>query len=235
LVIVVIRPTPATLSDSTGNLMKQRRDINQAWQPGDPDRWRRRVLWLRWPVTLVAGAAITILLMVDALSFGMQLALGLSAASLVLIFMRLVWVAHRRRRSWRYDDSVVEPPLARPVSALVEEREWTIPSHPLIRYPLAFALAGFMYWVLVFHAMRLPAYWLVLLLVLTVISLWCWRQPLGLVLILGIGIALLSAGNWILTNLSIGMIAGLAIFILILAGWLLRIARNYLAKGQQDA
>lgn len=215
--------------------MKQRRDINQAWQPGDPDRWRRRVLWLRWPVALVAGAAITILLAVDALSFGMQLALGLSAASLVLIFMRLVWVAHRRRRSWRYDDSVVEPPLARPVSALVEEREWTIPSHPLIRYPLAFALAGFMYWVLVFHAMRLPAYWLVLLLVLTVISLWCWRQPLGLVLILGIGIALLSAGNWILTNLSIGMIVGLAIFILILAGWLLRIARNYLAKGQQDA
>lgn len=183
--------------------MKQRRDINQAWQPGDPNRHRRLALWLRWPVAIFAGAAITTLQTVDALRFGVQLALGLSAACLVLIFIQLVGVARRRRRSWRYDDRVVEPPLARPVSPLVEEREWTMPSHPLIRYPLALGLAGFMYWVLV--------------------------------LILGIGIALLSAGNWILTNLSTGMIAGLAIFILILAGWLLRIARNYLAKGQQDA
>ena len=216
-------------------MMKQRRDINQAWQPGDPDRRRRLALWLRWPVAILAGVAITTLLTVDALRFGVQLALGLSAACLVLIFMQLVRGARQRRRSWRYDDRVVEPPLARPVSPLVEEREWTMPSHPLIRYPLALGLTSFMYWALVFHAMRLSAYWLVLLLVLTVISLWCWRQPLGLVLILGVGIALLSAGNWILTNLTAGMIAWLAVFILILAGWLLRVVRNYLAKGQQDA
>ena len=102
-----------------------------------------------------------------------------------------------------------EPQLSRPVSSMYEEREWNWPSHPLIRYPLALVLMVFVYWVLVLNQMKVPGHWLISLVLLTLVSIWCWREPLLLVLIVVFGVGLLTIVGWIVMNLSFGAMLGL--------------------------
>lgn len=194
--------------------MKQQRYLDKPWQPGAPT-WRKRLVRpLRWLVICCALAAIGSGLFL-ATGLNIWWKLGLGAIVPVQIILMSMLSARRKRHSWRRDDSVFEPRLPAPVSALYEEREWTLPSHPLIRYPMTFVLIGFMHWTLVQNQMNLPGHWLVLLVVLSLVCLWSWREPLLLVLTVGAGVGLLALAIWIV---SLPALTALALFILILAG-----------------
>jgi hypothetical protein len=74
-----------------------------------------------------------------------------------------------------------------------------------------------LYWVLVVHGMQLPGSWLVGTVVLTLANLWVWREPLLLVLIVGVGVALLALIRWLVQTLSLlGAIAALLIIAAVL-------------------
>jgi len=51
--------------------------------------------------------------------------------------------------------------------------------------------------------MQLPGSWLVGTVILTLANLWVWREPLLLVLIVGLGVALLALIRWVVQNLSL--------------------------------
>jgi hypothetical protein len=57
--------------------------------------------------------------------------------------------------------------------------------------------------------MKMPGHWLVSLVLMTLVSLWCWREPLLLVLIVILGVGLLALVGWVITNLSVGAMLGL--------------------------
>jgi membrane protein YdbS with pleckstrin-like domain len=178
--------------------MKQQRYLDKPWQPGVPT-WRKRLLKpLRWLVIASALAGIAVALyFASGLNLWWKLALG--AIVPVLMLLLSLQSARRKRHSWRRDDSVFEPRLPSPISALYEEREWTLPSHPLIRYPMTLLLIGFMYWTLVLNQMNLPGQWLVLLVLLSLACLWAWREPLLLVLMVGTGVSMLAIIGWIVS------------------------------------
>jgi hypothetical protein len=115
-----------------------------------------------------------------------------------------------------------EPQLPRPISSIPEEYEWQLPSHPLIRAPLAVALIVLLYWVLVIHAMQMPGSWLVGTVVLALINLWVWREPLLLVLIVAIGVTVLALIGWVVQTLPlIGTIAAvMMIAAVVIALWM---------------
>lgn len=186
--------------------MKQNRDIDRVWERDLPV-WRR---WLAGPIRwvgLLCGLLFSggTLLLANELSLVWQIALwivaGLFAISMLLIIMKRRSI----QRSWRQDDSVFEPSPGRSLSPLYAEQEWSLPSHPFIRYPLSLILIWAMYWMLVVHQMKLPGHFLVALVVLVVVSLWCWREPLLLVLMVIIGVALLSLISW-MTSLPLPVI-----------------------------
>jgi hypothetical protein len=103
-----------------------------------------------------------------------------------------------------------EPQLPRPISSIPEEYEWQLPSHPLIRAPLAIALTAVLYWVLVVHGMQLPGSWLVGTAVLALANLWVWREPLLLVFIVAVAVIILALIRWIVQTLPLmGAIAAL--------------------------
>jgi hypothetical protein len=194
--------------------MKQQRYVDKPWPPGVP-AWRKRLVRpLRWlviaSILAVIGAA---LFFASGLNIWWKLALGLPFPLLILLLPLLA--ARRKSRSWRCDDSVFEPRLPAPISALYEEREWALPSHPLIRYPLTLVLIGFMYWTLILNQMNLPGHWLVLLVLLWLVCLWSWREPLLLVLMVGTGVSLLTVAGWII---SLPLLYGAALSVLILIG-----------------
>lgn len=177
--------------------MKQQRYFDKPWQPGVP-AWRKRLIRpLRWLVIACVLAAISTVLFYSPLDNLSKL--GLGAIAPVLIVLVKVRTARRKRRSWRSDDSVFEPRLPSPISALYEEREWTLPSHPLIRYPMTFVLIGFMYWTMIINQMNLPGHWLVLLVLLLLACLWAWREPLLLILMVGVGVSVLALIGWVMS------------------------------------
>jgi hypothetical protein len=137
---------------------------------------------------------------------------SITAGLLVLTIGWTKWSDRRRQRRWRRDGILFEPQLPRPISSIPEEYEWQLPSHPLIRAPLAAALMALLYWVLVVHGMQLPGSWLVGTVILTLANLWVWREPLLLVLIVGVGVTLLALIRWLVQTLSLlGAIATLLI------------------------
>jgi hypothetical protein len=137
------------------------------------------------------------------------------------------WSGRRRQRRWRRDGILFEPQLPRPISSIPEEYEWQLPSHPLIRAPLAVALMALLYWVLVVHGMQLPGSWLVGTVILTLANLWVWREPLLLVLIVGVGVTLLALIRWLVQTLSLlGAIAALLIITAALVALWLKIRKR---------
>ena len=183
--------------------MKQGSGIGMMSGTGEEDARSRRLRRLRW---------IVILLVIVGMGYGAR-RVGLVtalievwliiASLLVLIIAWTRWSDYRRQRRWRRDGILFEPQLPRPISSIPEEYEWQLPSDPLIRVPLAVALMALLYWVLVVHGMQLPGSWLVGTVILTLANLWAWREPLLLVLIVGVGVALLALIRWVVQNLSL--------------------------------
>lgn len=130
--------------------------------------------------------------------------LGLAIALIFLLFKN-----RPKKSSWRNDDLVFEPELSRPVSNIDQELEWKWTNHPLIRFPLAFALIPLIYWVLVIHKMKLPGSWLVGVAIFTLLTIWSWHEPLILMLLVGSGVGILFVAGWVINNLDLYEIAGL--------------------------
>ena len=200
--------------------MKQGSGIGMMSGTGEEDARSRRLRRLRW---------IVILLVIVGMGYGarrMGLVTALTevwliiASLLVLIIAWTRWSDYRRQRRWRRDGILFEPQLPRPISSIPEEYEWQLPSDPLIRVPLAVALMALLYWVLVVHGMQLPGSWLVGTVILTLANLWVWREPLLLVLIVGVGVALLALIRWVVQNLSL---MGAVVLLLIIVAALIAV------------
>lgn len=192
--------------------MKQGGGIRMISGAGEDDARSRRLRRLRWVLILLLIVGIGFLArrvgLVETLSEALLIMVGL----LMLTIGWTKWLDRRRQRRWRRDGILFEPQLPRPISSIPEEYEWQLPSHPLIRAPLAVALMALLYWVLVVHGMQLPGSWLVGTVILTLANLWVWREPLLLVLIVGVGVTLLALIRWLVQTLSLlGAIAALLI------------------------
>ena len=207
--------------------MKQGSGIGMMSGTGEEDARSRRLRRLRW---------IVILLVIVGMGYGAR-RVGLVtalievwliiASLLVLIIAWTRWSDYRRQRRWRRDGILFEPQLPRPISSIPEEYEWQLPSDPLIRVPLAVALMALLYWVLVVHGMQLPGSWLVGTVILTLANLWVWREPLLLVLIVGVGVTLLALIRWLVQTLSLlGAIAALLIIAAALVALWLKIRQR---------
>jgi hypothetical protein len=188
---------------SEGGLMKQS-GIRMMSDTGEDDARSRRLRWFRW---------VLIVLLVVGLGF-LARRIGLVwliiASLLVMTIVWTKWSSRRRQRRWRRDGILFEPQLPRPISSIPEEYEWQLPSHPLIRAPLAIALTAVLYWVLVVHGMQLPGSWLVGTAVLALANLWVWREPLLLVFIVAVAVIVLALIRWIVQTLPLmGAIAAL--------------------------
>jgi len=197
--------------------MKQGGGIRMISGAGEDDARSRRLRRLRWVLILLLIVGIGFLArrvgLVETLSEALLIMVGL----VMLTIGWTKWSDRRRQRRWRRDGILFEPQLPRPISSIPEEYEWQLPSHPLIRAPLAVALMALLYWVLVVHGMQLPGSWLVGTVILTLANLWVWREPLLLVLIVGVGVALLALIRWLVQTLSLlGAIAALLIIAAVL-------------------
>lgn len=200
--------------------MKQGSGIGMMSGTGEEDARSRRLRRLRW---------IVILLVIVGMGYGAR-RVGLVtalievwliiASLLVLIIAWTRWSDYQRQRRWRRDGILFEPQLPRPISSIPEEYEWQLPSDPLIRVPLAVALMALLYWVLVVHGMQLPGSWLVGTVILTLANLWIWREPLLLVLIVGVGVGLLALIRWVVQNLSL---MGAVVLLLIIVAALIAV------------
>lgn len=135
---------------------------------------------------------------------------------LAIVLLLILYINRPKKSGWHNDDLVFEPELARPVSSMEQELEWKWTNHPLIRFPLAFALIPLIYWVLVIHKMKLPGSYLVGIAVFTLITIWTWHEPLILMLLVGSGVGLLYIGGWVITHLELTEIVGLLCFIALL-------------------
>ncbi len=182
--------------------MKQRNDTDTLWSSGAADKRQRRLQRLRLGLgcALLVGLGVLLHRGQVAAPWG---AVALPLALWVLVWLLSRWSARRKQRRWRRDGLLFEPPLPKPISAIPIEREWRWPLHPLIRVPLALALIVTMYWVLVMHQMQLPGHWLILAIILALVNFWSWREPLLLVLIVTVGVALLSLFGWIIDGLPL--------------------------------
>ena len=207
--------------------MKQGGGIRMISGAGEDDARSRRLRRLRWVLILLLIVGIGFLArrvgLVETLSEALLIMVGL----LMLTIGWTKWSDRRRQRRWRRDGILFEPQLPRPISSIPEEYEWQLPSHPLIRAPLAVALMALLYWVLVVHGMQLPGSWLVGTVILTLANLWVWREPLLLVLIVGVGVTLLALIRWLVQTLSLlGAIAALLIITAALVALWLKIRKR---------
>ncbi len=202
--------------------MKQGGGIRMINGADEEDARSRRLRWFRW---------VLILLLIVGMGFlarRMGLVETFSEASLIMVGLLVLtigwttWSGRRRQRRWRRDGILFEPQLPRPISSIPEEYEWHLPSNSLIRAPLTVALMALLYWVLVVHGMQLPGSWLVGTVILTLANLWVWREPLLLVLIVGVGVTLLALIRWLVQTLSLlsAVVALLIITAALIALWI---------------
>lgn len=208
--------------------MKQQRGIDMDWQ-AEPDvprrRWLRR---LRWPFGLAVLAALG---WFSGLTRGWpDIALLLGSVTMVILLLQ-ARAARGNQRRWRNDSRLFEPPLPKPISAVPVTTEWQWPSHPLISIPLALVMIACLYWVLVVHQMQVPGGWLVAALLLALVNLWSWRQPLLWAAIVSIGVALSALVRWMVESLTLPG----ALLVLCLAGALATWAiRKIVKRNRKD-
>lgn len=192
--------------------MKQDSGIDQAWQK-DSDTPRRR--WLRW--LLGSGSVVALAWALGFARDPVDLA-ALLAVCIVPVFLWQRWRTRLAERRWRRDAILFEPPLPKPVSRIDDEREWRWPAHPLVRISLAIGSTGLLYWALVLHQLQLPALWLVGTAVVVLFSLWCWREPVVLVLMMAAGVALLALLRWLSDLLTVAGAIGVLLAVLAAGG-----------------
>ena len=179
---------------------------------GEEDARSRRLRRLRWVLIVLLIVGIGVLARRTGLVATLMEVWLIIASLLVLVIVWTKWSNRRRQRRWRRDGILFEPQLPRPISSIPEEYEWQLPSHPLIRAPLAIALTAVLYWVLVVHGMQLPGSWLVGTAVLALVNLWLWREPLLLVFIVALAVFILALIRWIVQTLPLmGAIAALLV------------------------
>lgn len=214
--------TSGVSGQSESGVMRQDSGIGAMGSAGEEDARGRRLRRLRWALFLVAIIGMGFLARTLGLVTSTASVWLIIAGLLLLTFVWTHWSDRRRQRRWRRDGILFEPQLPRPISSIPEEYEWQLPSHPLIRAPLAVALIVLLYWVLVVHAMQMPGSWLVGTVVLALINLWVWREPLLLVLIVAIGVTVLALIGWVVQTLPlIGTIAAvMMIAAVVIALWM---------------
>ena len=196
--------------------MKQGGGIRMISGTGEDDARSRRLRRLRWGLILLMVVGIGFLARRMGLVATLIEVWLIIASLLVLTIGWTKWSDRRRQRRWRRDGILFEPQLPRPISSIPEEYEWQLPSHPLIRAPLAIALTAVLYWVLVVHGMQLPGSWLVGTAVLALVNLWLWREPLLLVFIVALAVVILALIRWIVQTLP--LMGAIAVLLLIAAG-----------------
>ena len=195
--------------------MKQGGGIRMISGTGEGDARSRRLRRLRWGLILLLVVGIGFLARRMGLVATLIEVWLIIAGLLVLTIGWTKWSDRRRQRRWRRDGILFEPQLPRPISSIPEEYEWQLPSHPLIRAPLAIALTAVLYWVLVVHGMQLPGSWLVGTAVLALVNLWVWREPLLLVFIVALAVVILALIRWIVQTLP--LMGAIAVLLLIAA------------------
>ena len=196
--------------------MKQGGGIRMISGTGEDDARSRRLRRLRWGLILLMVVGIGFLARRMGLVATLIEVWLIIASLLVLTIGWTKWSDRRRQRRWRRDGILFEPQLPRPISSIPEEYEWQLPSHPLIRAPLAIALTAVLYWVLVVHGMQLPGSWLVGTAVLALVNLWVWREPVLLVFIVALAVVILALIRWIVQTLP--LMGAIAVLLLIAAG-----------------
>ena len=195
--------------------MKQGGGIRTISDTIEDDARGRRLRRFRWALILLLMVGIGFLARRTGLVATLYEVGLIIAGLLVLTIGWTKWSNRRRQRRWRRDGILFEPQLSRPISSIPEEYEWQLPSHPLIRAPLAIALTAVLYWVLVVHGMQLPGGWLVGTAVLALVNLWVWREPLLLVFIVALAVVILALIRWIVQTLP--LMAAIAMLLIIAA------------------
>ncbi|MEO0313980.1 MAG: hypothetical protein RI928_436 [Pseudomonadota bacterium] len=211
--------------------MKQGSSIGTITGAGEDDARSRRLRRIRWAFLLLAIVGVGWFARRIGLVANLVEVCLIIASLLVLVIGWTKWSDRRRQRRWRRDGILFEPQLPRPISSIPEEYEWQLPSHPLIRAPLAVALTALLYWVLVVHGMQLPGSWLVGTAVLTLVNLWVWREPLLLVFIVALAVLILALIRWVVQTLPVlGAIAALLMIAVVLFALWVKI-RQRLSMG----
>lgn len=191
--------------------MNQGRDFRTISGAEDDERRSRRMRRLGWALTALAIAGAGALSrLVGWVTSGWEIG-GVMAGLLVLVVVWRKWSVRRRERRWRRDGILFEPELPRPISSIPEEYEWQLPSHPWIRVPLMLVLIAVLYWVWVVHGMQLPGSWLVGTVVLALINLWIWSEPLLLVFMVALGVGVLALMGWVINTLPLAGMIGVAV------------------------
>ena len=140
--------------------------------------------------------------------------LTLAIVSVVALWRR--WNEQSGVRRWRRDSDMVVPSLPNPVSRIPVELEWRWASSLLVRVPLAIGLIVALYWAIVLNALQLPAPWLFAVALLALLNLWCWSEPLLLVVIVVPGVLLLALVGWLIDTLSLAGAIGVLIVLAVL-------------------
>jgi len=180
--------------------MKQQRGIDMAWQDESHAPRRRWLRKLRWPFCLALLAALGWFSGLAASWPDFVILLG--GASLVILLVQ-ARIARGNQRRWRSDSRLFEPPLPKPISSVPVDKEWQWPSHPLVSIPLAIVMIAGLYWVLVVNQMQVSGGWLVAMLLLAIVNLWSWRQPLLWAAVVTVGVTLSALVRWLVLLLGL--------------------------------
>ena len=194
--------------------MKQRRGDENKWQGESESPGRPRLRRVLNAIALVTIAVISYLtgLVRNWVEIGL-LIFGIVA--LVMLWRR--WSEQRGLRRWRSDSELVVPSLPNPVSRIPTQLDWHWASSPLLRVPLALALIAALYWAIVLNALQLPANWLLAVALLAFLNLWCWSEPLLLVVVVVPGVVLLALLGWLIETFSLAGAIGVMIALAVVA------------------
>jgi hypothetical protein len=188
--------------------MTQQRGEETNWEGNSESPGRRRLRRIFSACALITIAVIAYItgLVRNWVEIGV-LTLGI----VVLTTLWRRWREQRGQRRWRRDSALVVPSLPNPVSHIPVALEWRWAASPLIRAPLATALIAALYWAIVLNALQLPAHWLFAVALLALLNLWCWSEPLMLVLIVVPGVLLLALIGWLVDTFSLAGAIGVVI------------------------
>ena len=193
--------------------MRQRRVDDTNWQGDSESPGRRRLRRFLNSVVLIAIAVIAYI--TGFVRNWVEIGL-LTLAIVVAMTLWRRWNEQSGVRRWRRDSDMVVPSLPNPVSRIPVELEWRWASSLLVRVPLAIGLIVALYWAIVLNALQLPAPWLFAVALLALLNLWCWSEPLLLVVIVVPGVLLLALVGWLIDTLSLAGAIGVLIVLAVL-------------------
>jgi hypothetical protein len=227
-----IQPVPAWKRSSHAPLlkarMKQHRGIDMAWQDESDARRRRWLRRLRWPFGLSVLAALGWFSGLAGSWPDMVMLLG---SAILVVLLAQARIARGNQRRWRRDSRLFEPPLPKPITSVPVVKEWQWPSHPLVGIPLAIVMIAGLYWVLVVNRMQVSGGWLVAMLLLALVNLWSWRQPLLWAAVVTVGVLLSALVRWLTLLLTLPG----ALLVLCVAAAAITVAiRKYLQRNQKN-